>query len=445
MLSRGLSRATFSKSRLALASRTFVLQRRLLCKPPDQTIIDVAGHKSLSEGDTSTDAVENVELTFVEEPLGLRADQGFGYLQVDFGQRIGPGDRYEVLRKLGWGMNASVWLARDHEEECYVAIKALKGMATDIHFQGYMQELPIMECVTEHIQQSGRPAYCATLRSHFIHHGKPNDGEHLCLVMDVLAGDIEALQTESKAFPVPLAKRILRDTLRGLAQLHASGCVHTDLKSANIMCNLPEATSEANLRLLLESSPSRRHPPEQSWDYFVEAAVSQPLPPPSIDQALSASFVIGDFGSAQFVDHQVISHITPDTLRAPESILQGPWDSKVDIWTFGCLVYEFMLGIPLFPRKHPEFSPNLIKTYKYAPDFLDMETGYLARVRKPVTKVHFSLLFRRNAGVLALPEHDIAGAIDLMSRCFRIDPADRPTAIELVRESPWMLELGDDF
>jgi hypothetical protein len=41
---------------------------------------------------------------------------------------------------------------------------------------------------------------------------------------------------------------------------------------------------------------------------------------------------------AQFVDNRVVSHITPDTLRAPESIMQGPWDSKVDIWTFGCLV-----------------------------------------------------------------------------------------------------------
>jgi hypothetical protein len=54
---------------------------------------------------TTDRAVENVELNFVEEPLGLRADQGYGYLQVDFGQRVGPGDRYEVLRKLGWGMN----------------------------------------------------------------------------------------------------------------------------------------------------------------------------------------------------------------------------------------------------------------------------------------------------------------------------------------------------
>jgi hypothetical protein len=56
---------------------------------------------------TDGEVVENVELTFVEEPLGLRADQGYGYLQVDFGQRIGSANQYETIRKLGWGGNVS--------------------------------------------------------------------------------------------------------------------------------------------------------------------------------------------------------------------------------------------------------------------------------------------------------------------------------------------------
>ena len=32
--------------------------------------------------------------------------------------------------------------------------------------------------------------------------------------------------------------------------------------------------------------------------------------------------------------------ITAHPLRAPEIILQGPWDNKVDIWAFGCLVHS---------------------------------------------------------------------------------------------------------
>jgi serine/threonine-protein kinase SRPK3 len=114
-----------------------------------------------------------------------------------------------------------------HRQGRYVAIKVLTGMATNLHDRGIMQELPVMRRISKLIRASGQLAYCTLLHSHFVHPGKPGDGDHLCLVMDVLGADIEALQSDSKAYPVPLAKRILRDTLRGLAQLHASGCVHT--------------------------------------------------------------------------------------------------------------------------------------------------------------------------------------------------------------------------
>jgi serine/threonine protein kinase len=124
-------------------------------------------------------------------------------------------------------MHFLVFSSLHRRKKRYVAIKALTGMATNLHDRGFMQELPVMQCVSKLIQWSGQPAHCAVLRSHFVHPGKPNDGNHLCLVMDVLGGDIEALQSDSKAYPVPLAKRILRDSLCGLSQLHASGCVHT--------------------------------------------------------------------------------------------------------------------------------------------------------------------------------------------------------------------------
>lgn len=35
-------------------------------------------------------------------------------------------------------------------------------------------------------------------------------------------------------------------------------------------------------------------------------------------------------------------------LRAPESLLEDPIDHTIDIWSFGCLVFEFLTGSLLF-------------------------------------------------------------------------------------------------
>lgn len=41
---------------------------------------------------------------------------------------------------------------------------------------------------------------------------------------------------------------------------------------------------------------------------------------------------------AQPVEDHITDDITPAALRAPETYIRFPWNEKVDIWTFGCLV-----------------------------------------------------------------------------------------------------------
>jgi hypothetical protein len=63
----------------------------------------------------SVDAEGNtqVDLEFIEEPLGPSAEQGHGFLRIEFGDAIGPDNRYKAVRKLAWGMNSSVRMAFD--------------------------------------------------------------------------------------------------------------------------------------------------------------------------------------------------------------------------------------------------------------------------------------------------------------------------------------------
>lgn len=49
---------------------------------------------------------------FPEEDLRLEGRNNRGYFPVCLGQCF-DGDRYVIVRKLGWGQYSSVWLARD--------------------------------------------------------------------------------------------------------------------------------------------------------------------------------------------------------------------------------------------------------------------------------------------------------------------------------------------
>lgn len=58
---------------------------------------------------------EGPTFTFEEEPLGLPAEAGFGFFQGGPETVLGPDGRFKILRKLGYGGNSSVWLAKDSQ------------------------------------------------------------------------------------------------------------------------------------------------------------------------------------------------------------------------------------------------------------------------------------------------------------------------------------------
>lgn len=44
----------------------------------------------------------------MEEPLGIPASEGSGYYQGRPGDVLGPGDRFSIKKKLGYGMGSSI-------------------------------------------------------------------------------------------------------------------------------------------------------------------------------------------------------------------------------------------------------------------------------------------------------------------------------------------------
>ncbi|KAJ3575767.1 hypothetical protein NP233_g886 [Leucocoprinus birnbaumii] len=380
---------------------------------------------------TTTETGEPPTFTFPEEPLGLAADAGYGYFQGAPDDYVGPNDRFHLHAKLGFGTNSSVWLARDSQLDRYrdVALKILTGHASKLNTERLLRELAV------HKRLASLPAdetkYCTRLIVHFMHKGIEQDGEHLCLALELERATLDSVWNSQnvKFHPVPIVKRILRHVL------HAS----------------PQA-GQTKLSL-----PGYRIIPRAHTEF----------PPPSLKELEVCDFKVADLSNAQELDDQTTDHITPLTLRAPEVVLGGPWDEKVDIWTFGCLVFTILTKAHLFPSHiHPihhsflrsgvdpnnadgievdyllwlmmvltdqRFPPAVLALYQNSPNYFE-PNGDMKRfesvARRPLE------VCIRDTGCPA-SEEDIKGASELVRRCLKFNPSSRPSVQDLLQD-PWL-------
>ncbi|KAF9480886.1 kinase-like protein [Pholiota conissans] len=352
-----------------------------------------SSHESLAANQHSADEPDALHFTFLEEPLGIPASEGFGYFQGGPGLMLGPGNRFKLQAKLGFGTTSSVWLAHDSIHNKHVAIKILNGYASVLNAEHKLRELDVLQ----HLSSNNVQKILLSLPDGFI--------------------------------PVVTVKRILRHLLIGIAHLHKNGISHTDIKPDNIMVDLgPQWTTDAIDTWVAENPP--------------------------LEELPSCSFTLADFGSAQFVHDQTTYDITPLGLRAPEVVLGGEWNESVDIWTFGCMIYTLLtkkaIFYPMVSEEHNAsetdvllfqmilfcgefFHEDMLRRCRYSLDYFRLDfrlKKFDQYPRKP-----FEKCISDTGRVLSA--EDMASVTDFMTKCLRLDPKKRATAQELL-EHPWL-------
>ncbi|CAK4033986.1 serine threonine- kinase SRPK3 [Lecanosticta acicola] len=126
-----------------------------------------------------------------------------------------------------------------------------------------------------------------------------------------------------------MAKTILRDALSGLAFLHKHDVVHGDFQPGNILFSLKDLDAVGEEKLCQDPS-----------------TISEPLC--RLDGKLDP-WAPKYLALAFYANAPPPYTVTPVALRAPELIFnETPFGSAIDIWAFGCLVYEFVTGTRLF-------------------------------------------------------------------------------------------------
>ncbi|CAI7619063.1 unnamed protein product [Penicillium viridicatum] len=133
-----------------------------------------------------------------------------GYHPTHIGDRFFDG-RYEIVHKLGHGSYSTVWLAKDHMEPRYIALKILIASA----YKAF-SENKILRASSTPGAHHGGSAYVSSLLDEFTIH-EPN-GCHLCIVSEA-AGCSVAQSKEASItwkFQVNVARAISAHLLLGL-------------------------------------------------------------------------------------------------------------------------------------------------------------------------------------------------------------------------------------
>ncbi|RXW17996.1 hypothetical protein EST38_g7854 [Candolleomyces aberdarensis] len=285
----------------------------------------VSEDEPAKQGSIVDDSDDGFEFICDEEPHMIRGPLAPGYASLYLGQRFtdldrGPGpfpvshpaQGYEIVRKLGWGEQGSVWLARRLENACqpsFAAIKVLtssvsKAIIYDESFEMRALLRTARRVMSDH---PGRP-YCTLLLDAFLY--QTPDSLHFCFVFEPLSFSLhEYVEVERRergkfGFSVDGLRNIARQVLRAVSYIHGNGYIHTDIKSDNIFIDVG-VSNEAIAKYLAEHA-SRTYParqePRVSLDHII-TVMSEPLPPFSLPDRNGLRLKLGDLGAER--DRQI--------------------------------------------------------------------------------------------------------------------------------------------
>jgi serine/threonine protein kinase/Flp pilus assembly protein TadD len=245
---------------------------------------------------------------FIEKPaleLGLKVLSKNSEESI-VGQLIGT---YEVMSRVGKGGMGEVYLAKDKKLGRNVALKFLTQ-----EFVGDTWAKRQLEKEAQAVARLDHPNICSV-------YGIEESGEHVFIVMQFVEGTTLADSIKrgaiSTAQVVPIAEQIVG----ALAEAHAHGIIHRDIKPKNIM-----VTPSGRVKVL---------------DFGLAKSI----------QRTKGLLDSNDDSVSQFpnggVQPGTIAYMSPEQLRSERL------DYRSDVFSAGIVIYEMLGGTNPFSRSNP--------------------------------------------------------------------------------------------
>uniref|UniRef100_A0A4W3H1M4 dual-specificity kinase n=1 Tax=Callorhinchus milii TaxID=7868 RepID=A0A4W3H1M4_CALMI len=221
-------------------------------------------------------------------------------------------ERYEITSTLGEGTFGKVVQCIDHRRGgLRVALKIIKNV--EKYREAAWLEINVLEKINE--KDPDNKFHCVQMYDWFDYHG------HICISFELLGQSTFDFLKDNNYVPYPIhqVKHMAYQTCHAVNFLHNSKLTHTDLKPENILF----VNSDYDIVYNVEKKRDER--------------VIKNTPTRVVD-----------FGSATF-DHEYHSTIVSTRhYRAPEVLLELGWSQPCDVWSIGCIIFEYYLGFTLF-------------------------------------------------------------------------------------------------
>jgi len=300
--------------------------------------------------------------------------------------------RFEVLGVLGRGSFGQVCKCFDHKRKELVALKLIRNKKK-FHHQAAV-EVRILEYLRDNDQEGAHNLI--HIRDFYIFR------RHLCITFELMSINLYEFIKSNNFHGVSLGliRRFAVQLLKCLKFLFRHQIIHCDLKPENILLKQPN----------------------------------------------KSSIKVIDFGSSCFEDERVYTYIQSRFYRAPEIMLGVPYTTKIDMWSFGCILAELYTGIPIFPGENETEQMACIM------EILDLPPAELLEVASR-RKVFFDSdgepkLVANSKGRTRTPgSKSLAHTIrcndekflDFMNKCLVWDP-DMRISPEEALQHPWIRE-----
>ncbi|KAM6994219.1 dual specificity protein kinase CLK2b isoform 1-T1 [Tautogolabrus adspersus] len=221
-------------------------------------------------------------------------------------------DRYKIVDTLGEGTFGKVVQCLDHGRGgSHVALKIIKNL--EKYREAAKLEINVLEKITE--RDPGNKHHCVQMLDWFNYYG------HVCISFELLSLSTFDFQKANNFLPYPInhIRHMARQICHAVSFLHDNKLTHTDLKPENILF----VNSDFSIIYNSEKKCNER-------------------------RVNDTSVRLVDFGSATFDHEHHSTVISTRHYRAPEVILELGWSHPCDVWSIGCILFEYYEGFTLY-------------------------------------------------------------------------------------------------